>query len=351
MTQINLGSVRGAKGDKGDTGATGAKGATGAAGASTFAALTDKTTVDIPGTNTPTATAIDARELSLNKKTDVGANQTSDVFFPTVKAVFDWVSGLFVKGVSSSTDNAVARWDGTTGKVLQNSGVTIGDTGIIAINGVPTVQPTLINGVAGTISIGSTNTTNSGMGNQIYGTDAGLSRTSGINGLAQGTNAGRSNTTGNSWIAQGTNAGMLNTTGSNWLAQGINAGDSNTTGGYWIAQGSNAGSSNTTGSNWIAQGYNAGRYTSTGDLTIANNTVHIGVNSKSLADNATNEIVIGANAIGNGDNTVTLGSSAITGTYLRNIRVIGQLYDSVGSSGVDGQVLKKVGGLVLWSNP
>jgi hypothetical protein len=135
------------------------------------------------------------------------------------------------------------------------------------------------------------------------------------------------------------------------MAQGYAAGNLSTTGSNWIAQGYFAGASNTTGHNWIAQGYEAGRYTVAGNLTVANNTVHIGFNSRSLADNASNEIVIGANAVGNGNNTVTLGDSAITGTYLRNIRVVGQLFDSAGSSGTDGQVLKKVGGLVLWSNP
>ncbi len=35
-------------------------------------------------------------------------------------------------GAASATDNAITRFDGTTGKVLQNSAVTIGDTGIIA---------------------------------------------------------------------------------------------------------------------------------------------------------------------------------------------------------------------------
>jgi hypothetical protein len=273
-----------------------------------------------------------------------------------------------VVGATSSTDNAIARFDGATGKVVQNSVVTVDDAGVIAINGVPTVQPTLINGRGTTISIGSTNTTNTGAGNQNYGVGAGLSRTSGINSIAQGGDAGFSNTIGSQWIAQGFYAGRSNTTGSNWIAQGAYAGRSNTTGSNWIAQGAYAGLSNTTGSNWVAQGsdaarrnitgsdwvaqgFAAGRNTSTGDLTAASNTVHIGAYSKSLSDDAFNEIVIGANAVGNGNNTVTLGDSNITGTYLRNIRVIGQLFDSAGSPGTDGQVLKKVGGLVLWSNP
>lgn len=41
-------------------------------------------------------------------------------------------AGSTITGPGSSTDNAVARWDGTTGLVIQNSLVTIGDTGNIA---------------------------------------------------------------------------------------------------------------------------------------------------------------------------------------------------------------------------
>jgi hypothetical protein len=45
-------------------------------------------------------------------------------------------AGLFVTGPASSTDNAVARFDGTTGKIIQNSAVTIADDGatVIAAN-------------------------------------------------------------------------------------------------------------------------------------------------------------------------------------------------------------------------
>ncbi len=41
---------------------------------------------------------------------------------------------LRVIGPASSTDNAIARYDSTTGKVLQNSGVTIDDSNNIFVN-------------------------------------------------------------------------------------------------------------------------------------------------------------------------------------------------------------------------
>lgn len=36
---------------------------------------------------------LDTKEDVSNKKTDIEANKTSDNFFPTIKAVYDWVVG------------------------------------------------------------------------------------------------------------------------------------------------------------------------------------------------------------------------------------------------------------------
>lgn len=70
-------------------------------------------------------------------------------------------------GPSSSTDNAVARFDATTGKLLQNCVVTIGDTGNIA-------------GV-GTVSCGAITTSG-----QIIGTESRLNLSSGVGGQLAG---------------------------------------------------------------------------------------------------------------------------------------------------------------------
>ena len=66
-----------------------------------------------------------------------------------------------------------------------------------------------------------------------------------------------------------------------------------------------------------ALGRDAGRFSSVGNLLTANESIFIGFNSKSLNTSSTNEIVIGANAVGEGDNTVTLGHTTITSTRLR----------------------------------
>jgi hypothetical protein len=52
-------------------------------------------------------------------------------------------------------------------------------------------------------------------------------------------------------------------------------------------------------------------------LTAATESVFIGYNTKSKNASSTNEIVIGANAEGSGDNTVTIGHTSIIATILR----------------------------------
>ena len=127
------------------------------------------------------------------------------------------------------------------------------------------------------------------------------------------------NTLNNTFIGKG--AGRYNTTGSNNSAQGVSALLYNTTGSYNSAQGVQALYSNTTGSYNSAQGVNAGRYLADGITAnqTSNNSIFLGSNTKSKQAGQTNEIVIGNNAIGNGSNTVTLGHTTITDTYLRGL--------------------------------
>jgi hypothetical protein len=73
------------------------------------------------------------------------------------------------------------------------------------------------------------------------------------------------------------------------------------------------------GNSSIAIGLNAGKFAiSTTALTSTTNSIYIGGSSKaSAAIGNTNEIVIGNSALGLGSNTVVLGSTSITNTYLR----------------------------------
>lgn len=54
------------------------------------------------------------------------------------------LTNTFVTGPASATDNALARFDATTGKLVQNSGVTLSDTGTLVIPG--QTAPTPVSG-------------------------------------------------------------------------------------------------------------------------------------------------------------------------------------------------------------
>jgi len=74
-----------------------------------------------------------------------------------------------------------------------------------------------------------------------------------------------------------------------------------------------------TGSSNISIGESSGRFIANGSTQneITNESVFLGNNTKALANNQTNQIVIGDNATGAGSNTVTLGNTSITSTILR----------------------------------
>jgi hypothetical protein len=86
-----------------------------------------------------------------------------------------------------------------------------------------------------------------------------------------------------------------------------------------VLVGSNSFLNATTLNSTTAIGSNAGTiFGSSGGNVLSNTSgVYIGQDSRPFLDNTTNEIVIGANAIGAGSNTATLGSSSITSTILR----------------------------------
>jgi hypothetical protein len=143
---------------------------------------------------------------------------------------------------------------------------------------------------------------NTGPNNSFFGIDAGRNNTTGSGNTANGGFALFSCTTGGFNTANGVSALFSNTTGSGNTANGGFALFSCTTGGFNIANGRDAG-------RFIADGTTAN--------TITNNSVFLGAGTRALADNQTNQIVIGHNAIGNGSNTVTLGNTSIVKTILR----------------------------------
>jgi hypothetical protein len=66
---------------------------------------------------------------------DIGSTPSGNLAATTVQGALDELQGDIdtrVAGPASATDNALVRFDGTTGKVAQNSVVTIDDVGVIA---------------------------------------------------------------------------------------------------------------------------------------------------------------------------------------------------------------------------
>ena len=141
----------------------------------------------------------------------------------------------------TSTDNAIVRFDGTTGAV-QNSGVIIDDNGNLTI---------ITGSLKGSHGAGNIAT------NTVIGVNALTSNTTGSYNTANGVNALTSNTTGNQNTANGVQALENNTTGTFNTANGTNALRSNTTGNQNTANGDSALGNNTTYSNASGFGYNS----------------------------------------------------------------------------------------------
>lgn len=112
-----------------------------------------------------------------------------------------------------------------------------------------------------------------------------------------------------------------------------------TTGSGNTAVGTTALVSLTTGANNVAIGTNAGSYVGGGatGATSVGTSVYLGANTDaSAATGISNEIVIGAEAIGQGNNTIMLGNSSITSLYC---------YDTSIASPSDSRIKKNVNDL------
>jgi hypothetical protein len=224
--------------------------------------------------------------------------------------------------------------------------------------------------------------------NTAIGRDALITNTIGVSNIALGTSALRSNSTasynvgigfetlknttsGGNNTAVGRGAMLNNTTGDVNTAVGEFALVSNTTGRYNTSIGhesqyqNSEGNSNTaigaaaidrltSGSNNAVLGGFAGRYfgAETSNNTTMNSSILIGYDTRPLADNSSNEIVIGTSAIGNGDYTTTIGGATTTDTYLKgNVHVSNKIKISGGTPG-EGKVLTSdANGLASWVAP
>lgn len=150
-----------------------------------------------------------------------------------------------------------------------------------------------LNGVVNTISIASTNTTNTGAHNQAVGALAGRHLTTGRDNILYGRNAGRDLTEGNYNIFLGAMSG-----------KGSLEGEFN------VMIGRNAGEKIQTGSSNVIIGKNASVNIESGEAFVdASHCVYLGAEIKPLVSGIQNEVVIGSNAKGHGSRSVTIGNA------------------------------------------
>ena len=163
-------------------------------------------------------------------------------------------------------------------------------------------------------------------GTTLFGTDIS------VNSLTVGKAGGNVATN----TALGINVLQNNTTGNNNTGVGNYALSANDEGYYLTSIGSSAFRSliGASANGSVAVGSDAGRYFGSGagsPLEEVSNSVFIGYNSRASANGVGNEIVIGANAIGAGSNTVTIGDASTSLT-----RLYGTIVTNCGISAADG---------------
>lgn len=266
-----------------------------------------------------------------------------------------------VVGAASSTDNAIARFDGATGKLLQNSALTIGDTGKFELDGRISsayinlqseefLDTGMIGGLfdrcettnshifgslttsvsSGTLANGSSVVDgNAGTYAIITDVSAPTTMTIVIDMLSNVPNYSRA-----MWMPfvsfRGVNTNYfrdimvsVSTNGSTWY-----------TGTPWQISGFGAASSRQYpywfGGEHYPTPLAAWRYVKF-ELSNPLNTTTIYISQVGMRH--VNAPYLSRNVV------------------LTKLKIYSQIIDNAGSSGTDGQVLKKVGGLVLWANP
>jgi hypothetical protein len=272
---------------------------------------------------------------SLNANSGIGATYFYDRVFVTNNP---GNSAVFI--VNSTTDNGVDK--------LQVSGSAIATRLKVNTSGQTVNISNYYNGGGGfNLFINNTEPplTSTADNNIGIGIDAMISNTSGYYNTGLGVRALQRNTTGYSNVAIGFGALEFQTTGQRNVGIGTNAlnsvvsGTDNfgigafalqfTTGNKNVAIGSQVMYENTSGSSNIAFGLDAGRRISAGGANqTSNQSIFIGEDTRASAAANTNEMVFGHTAIGQGSNTVTLGNSSITKTFLRGNTMVNTTTDN-----------------------
>ncbi len=262
---------------------------------------------------------------------------TTGTLVITPTSDFDGTIVLSIKQITAGTASFVFRDNGgTIRSELRILGFSNTASGVNVLRN----NTTGGNNTASGVNVLLNNTT--GTSNTANGVNVLQNNTTGFNNTASGVNVLLNNTTGFSNTANGVSALQNNTTGFSNTASGVNVLQNNTTGFNNTASGVNALLNNTTGGNNTANGVSAGRLIANGatSLTVANNSTFLGADTKALSNNSTNETVVGYNAIGDGNNTVSIGNTSIVSSRLRGRLLQGNVVDNLIDSGqFSGNVL------------
>ncbi len=269
-----------------------------------------------------------------DRTTVLGSNNTSSTFIRGNVAIGTTTTPTTVNLQVSGTARFTAIQDsdgdvGTAGQVLSSTGTrtnwtTTGGTGIVDNDGDTRVD---VERTPDDDTIRFTTSTNEVLrivenrlefvnsSNSVFiGRDVGGNVTTGIDNTYVGQNAAFENTTGSFNTVIGTRSLFDVRDGDNNTAVG--AAISMTAGGNNTAVGARAGIGHATNSNSIFIGHESGGIVSGAANGATTNSIFIGQSARSNTLFSTNQIVIGAGAIGLGDNTVILGNASTTLTAL-----------------------------------
>lgn len=240
---------------------------------------------------------LDTKENLSNKSTSTTLG-TSNNLYPTQNAVKTYVDTKVGGGVGSLEFNSTDLTVWNNGKSNIDTNTSFGDSAL--------------------------RRNSTGGWNTAYGQTALFSNSTGHFNTAIGMATLSANGSGQLNTALG--YGSLNTsnTGNQNTGLGSNSLRNNVSGNSNSAVGYNSLGFNLTGSNNVAIGTSAGSYIfPSGDNTAVNQSVYLGAEIKTFANNQTNEVVIGYGAAGSGSNSVTLGNNSITKTLLKGTVGIG----------------------------
>jgi hypothetical protein len=228
--------------------------------------------------------------------------------------------------INTNTDNGVDR--------LQVSGSALASTLKVNTSGQTTTISNYYAGGTGRniwIGGGGTSSNSSAWGNVSLGDAALNAITSGFFNVAIGGSALQALTSGDRNMALGFEAGPGITSGRQNTAMGANALGNLSTGSDNTGIGSGSLANLTTPSSNIGIGAQSGAYFTPGvgsNNTTSSQSIYIGNDTRSSANGNTNEMVFGHTAIGQGSNTVTLGNSSITKTFLRGNTMVNTTTDN-----------------------